>query len=105
MPEGGGRFVLTGFVFFACDIFAIARRFLGVEHGGGGEEVGQLVVGESGDDRGGHDADGDARLGEGLYRGEPASGPGGSRLHDAAQVVVEGGQRDGYRRGAVLGEL
>src|SRR5215217_1940128 len=52
-----------------------------------------------------HHADGDAARGELLDGGQPAGWAGGPRLHDPPQVVVQGGERDGYRGGIVAGEL
>src|SRR5918995_1091226 len=73
--------------------------------GGGGDQVRQLMVVEAGDHGRGHHPDGNTGPGERFDGRQSSSGRGGARLHDAPQVVVQGGQGDGDHRGVVSGEL
>ena len=73
--------------------------------GGGGNQARQLMVVEAGDHGRGHHPDGNTGPGERFDGGQSSYGAGGARLHDASQVVVQGGQGDGDHRGVVSGEL
>ena len=73
--------------------------------GGGGELARQLVVVEAGDHGRDHHSDGNTGPGERFDGRQSSCGTGGARLHDASQVVVQGGKGDGDHRSVVSGEL
>ena len=64
-----------------------------------------FVIGQAGDDRREHDADGDVRLRQRLDRREAAFGRAGARLHLARQIRIERGHREHHHRRAMRREL